>query len=68
MRAGGHAFLHGEDVGAALEVPRDYFRPDASDYGCRQVTRFVQFTRTDQTTGRYPLESDIFAAMPERGW
>ena len=55
-------------MGAALEVPRDYFRPDDSDYGCRLVTGFVQFTRTDQTTRRYPLESDNFAAMPERGW
>ena len=52
LNAGGDAFTQEEDVGAILEIPRDYFQPDAVDRVYQQVTKFLQSQRSHQTMER----------------
>ena len=48
--------MQGEGVGAILDVATEYLQPDSSDHMNQQVTKFLQYARTDHTMARYLLE------------
>ena len=56
MNAGGDSCARGEDAEAIPNVFGDYFKPEALDHVYQQVTKFLQYRRTGQTTGRDLLE------------
>ena len=57
--------MRGGGADGILNIPREYFAPDASVHVSHQVAKFLQCKRTDQTMERCSLELDILRRKAE---